>query len=255
MPNNPLFSIITCTYNSEKYVSECIDSILSQTFTDYEHIFIDGSSSDDTLKIINEYKKNNEKVHVYSLPKKGISNAMNEGIKKSKGKYIIHLHADDLFYNPEVLEKVSKLLNDYDWVYGKSQHIDYDLKPIGMYLSKFKFFQRSSSNKLGKELIKWVNFIPHQSVFIKKDVFEKHGYFDESLKSGMDPDLWMRIRNDTKWVFIDVIVSKRRHTEESQSYGKQFKKENEECFKVVKKRHLNRIEFMISYFIYKILNR
>jgi glycosyltransferase len=228
--------------------------VQSQNFTDYEHIFIDGFSNDDTLKIINDYKANNGKVHIYSLPKKGISNAMNEGIKKSKGKYIIHLHSDDLFYNSNVLENVSILLDNYDWVYGKSQYIDKNSKVIGLYLSKFKFFQRNSSDKLGRNLIKWTNFIPHQSVFIKKEVFEKHGYFDETLKSGMDPDLWMRIRNDTEWTYINVIVSKRRLHENSQSYGKQFKKDNENCFKIVKKRHLNLIEYYISYLLYKLMN-
>lgn len=84
----PFFSIITCTYNSEKFLQENIDSVKSQTFKDYEHIFIDGYSTDDTNKIINKYILIDRRSKIFKYPPKGISNAFNLGIKKSLGKYL-----------------------------------------------------------------------------------------------------------------------------------------------------------------------
>jgi len=90
------FSIITCTYNSEKYLQENINSVESQIFHNFEHVFIDGNSSDKTIEIIKKYqKKYPHTVKLLQCEPKGISNAMNHGINQSSGQYIIHLHSDD----------------------------------------------------------------------------------------------------------------------------------------------------------------
>lgn len=204
MKNKPLFSVVTCAYNSGKYLQKNIDSVESQIFDNYEHIFIDGNSTDETVSMIKKYQqKYPDRIKLFSLAPKGISNAMNEGIRRSSGQFIIHLHSDDSFYSNTVLHEVSPLLNNntVDWVYGKINTVNGNRERIGIFPTR-RVFQLSSRWLLG-----FFNFVPHQAVFIRKSVFDRFGLFDEKLKIAMDYDYWLRISKKTKWRFINVTVS------------------------------------------------
>ncbi|KKQ61470.1 MAG: Glycosyltransferase, group 2 family protein [Parcubacteria group bacterium GW2011_GWE2_38_18] len=248
--NNPLFSIITCTYNSEKYLKDNIDSVENQTYKDFEHVFIDGESNDQTLGLINQYSKKNINVKILKSNPHGISNAMNIGFRAASGKYIIFLHSDDLFYSSSVLEDVAYFIknNDYDWIYGQIEVFD-DNKIIGLFPRK-KLLHANNKNLLKKYLLKFYNYIPHQAVFIKKQILEEYNGFDETISSAMDPDLWLKIKNSTSWTYIPLIISKYRLHRGSQSSAKKNLKVNKENSKIVAKRYLNKIEMQI----YKIVN-
>ena len=173
--NKSIFSIITCTYNSAKYLEKNIKSVMEQDFTDYEHIFIDGFSEDNTVDIINKYKeKYPGKVKLFQYPSKGISNAMNKGIEHSSGQYLIHLHADDSFYDKKVLADVENYLSDNnfpDWIYGKINVVK-DGGSLGIF-PKIKIWHKKENSKIKNYLLKFNNYIPHQAVFIKKEIFDK----------------------------------------------------------------------------------
>lgn len=205
MIQKPFFTIITCTYNSEKTLLKNINSVQKQTFTNYEQVFIDGESKDDTLKQIKKYQNNfKDKIKLYSTPPKGISNAMNFGIIKSNGKYLIHLHSDDSFYDQNVLQKVYKFIqnnNKPDLIYGQINVINDKNQTIGIF-PKQKIFQIHS-----KQILKYYNYIPHQSVFIKKNVYKTYGVFDENLTIMMDYDYWLRVIGKIKTKFISTIIS------------------------------------------------
>ena len=112
------FSIITVCYNSESTIFETIQSVKNQTYTNYEHIIIDGSSTDNTLDIINKYKNNSDKVKVISEPDNGIYNAMNKGIKLASGELIVFLNSDDTFES-NALEIITNHYNSkIDIIYG-----------------------------------------------------------------------------------------------------------------------------------------
>ena len=97
-------SIITVCYNSQKTIENTIKSVISQNYKNYEYIIIDGGSTDNTIKIINKYKKN---IHIFKSEKdKGIYDAINKGIKNSTGSVISILHSDDIFYNNFTTQKV-----------------------------------------------------------------------------------------------------------------------------------------------------
>ena len=111
-------SIIIPTFNSGKTLKCCLDSIVVQTYEDYEVLVMDGASDDNTISIAQSYK--DERIRVYSEPDKGIYDAMNKGIDKSSGRWIYFLGSDDRLLNPQVLEKVSIYMDDsYDVVYGE----------------------------------------------------------------------------------------------------------------------------------------
>jgi len=106
----PYFSIITCTYNAGKTLPSCIESVESQLFDDFEHLFIDGFSSDETVPLIRAYQERHPgKVTLHQLEPTGVTRAMNEGIAVSKGSVLVHLHGDDRLAGPDVLGSVKEL--------------------------------------------------------------------------------------------------------------------------------------------------
>lgn len=122
---NPLFTIITVTYNAAGTVGRTIDSVDSQTFRDYEHLIIDGCSQDATLDIIG--RRHNTLRKVFSERDKGLYDAMNKGIGRADGDYLIFLNAGDKFHSPDTLRRLADLIVDNDKpgiVYGQTDIVD-----------------------------------------------------------------------------------------------------------------------------------
>jgi glycosyltransferase involved in cell wall biosynthesis len=250
--SKPFFSIITCTFNSGKFIKKNIQSVSSQSFNNYEHIFIDGNSTDNTLNLINACSKSKpESTKLFKYPPKGISDALNKGIEHANGKYLIHLNSDDSFFDKNVLHDVYIFLKKKkwpDWIYGKANTIEVDGTSVGIFPNRW-FFKLSWGY-----LMKFIPFIPHQAVFIKKTVFNKFGLFDETLKTKMDPDLWMRIKNKTRWIFYDRIICNYMIRPGSASSSNKAKEEGIADFEKVQLRNMNKVEFFFARTINKIVN-
>ena len=238
------FSIITCTYNSEAYVQKNIDSVKNQTFQDFEHVFIDGFSTDGTIDIIKKYQQEfPEKVSLFQYPTKGIGNAMNKGIEHSSGKYVNHMHSDDSFFNENVLSDVSDFINKNnspDWIYGKAKFTNTE-KGGSRIIPHRKIYR-----KIRFWLLLLTNYIPHQSVFIKKEVFEKYGKFNERYKNSMDYEMWLKLsKNKIESKFIDKIICNFSIRKNAQSsFSDNAMEENLEIQKNIIKRKF------LYYFIY-----
>ncbi len=121
--NEPLFSIITITYNASKELPATMRSVAEQTFTDFEHLIIDGASKDDTVGIAKKMATPN--MTIYSEPDKGLYDAMNKGLRKAKGKYLIFMNAGDAFHDKHVLMQMSQVVgDDTDIIYGDTNLVD-----------------------------------------------------------------------------------------------------------------------------------
>ncbi len=261
--NKPFFSIITCTRNSSAYVQQNIASVASQTFKDYEHIFIDGKSNDETQEIIQKrVAQSPENTLFYSLEPKGISSAMNEGIRQARGSYVIHLHSDDSFYDENVLQNIFLFLqknNNPDWIYGQIC-TRRDENIIGIFPRK-DIWQVKENSAFKKYLLRFYNFVPHQAVFIKKETFAQHGYFDESLRCHMDLDMWLRIQAKTRWLYAPFIISNYALRFDAQSSGAQNQKANDVEERKVLHSHLDFFEiityklFSVVIYIYKLCKK
>ncbi len=174
---HPLISIITVCYNSEKYIKDTIESVLKQTYQNFQYIIIDGGSTDRTLEIIKKYMpKFNGKMKWISEKDKGIYDAMNKGINLAKGDLIGIINSDD-WYNSTALETI---INNYD----KDVDIYYGDIYIIKKIDNHFYIRRRNGNKLNLIKIK-ASSIPHPSCFVKTSWYRKLKY-DTKYKSAAD---------------------------------------------------------------------
>ena len=124
---HPLFSIITVTYNAAATVQRTLDSVAAQSCSLYEHLIIDGASTDGTLDIVNQAMQRNPLISLLSEPDKGLYDAMNKGIGLAKGDYLIFLNAGDKFHSAATLQTIADTILDNDYpgiVYGQTDIVD-----------------------------------------------------------------------------------------------------------------------------------
>ena len=127
---NPVFSVITVSFNSEDTIEETINSVLSQRDINYEYIIIDGKSTDKTYSIINKYSESIDKI--ISEKDNGLYDAMNKGIALSRGKYISIINSDDYYTNNHVLYDVMNVFSkeNVDTVFGNIYYFNKKNKNI-----------------------------------------------------------------------------------------------------------------------------
>ena len=109
----PEVSVIVPVYNVEAYVAKCIDSILAQTFTDYELILVNDGATDGSPAILHEYAGKDPRISVIDKPNGGLSDARNAGMKQASGTYLCFIDSDD-FIEPQMLEKTVRKLHETD---------------------------------------------------------------------------------------------------------------------------------------------
>ncbi len=178
MPSNPLLSIITVTYNAEHFINTCIEKLQAQTFKNFEHIIVDGASTDNTLSIVLDQQKLHNNIALISEPDKGIYDAMNKGINASRGEWIFFLGADDYFYTNTILEEVEHYLTGckYNILYGNVWY----QKLNKIYDGEFDIEKILKHN------------ICHQSIFYNQTVFKLHGQFNLKYKQEADYEFNLR---------------------------------------------------------------
>ncbi len=192
------YSIIIPTFNSASTVQKCIESILNQTFTNFEILIIDAVSTDNTLGLIRAY--NDTRVNIISEPDKGIYDAMNKGIKLAKGEWLYFLGSDDSLYDENVLGDVETEIykQDVDVIYGNVLMMQSGLINDG----EFNFTKIQTDP------------ICHQAIFYNKKVFEIFGEYDLRYKVYADSDLNLKwfFSDKLKNLFFDRIVAKYAET-------------------------------------------
>ncbi|WP_339687039.1 glycosyltransferase family 2 protein [uncultured Nonlabens sp.] len=191
---NPFFSIIIPTYNAEKLLPAALQSILEQSFHDYEVIIMDGLSKDETIEIAEEYAINNSKIKLYSKKDAGIYDAMNNGIKKANGKYLFFLGSDDTFYDNYVLFNVHKELKKtkVDVLYGCISSTRYGTKYDGAFT-----YEKLSKKNIG-----------HQAIFFGRNVFDIIGDFNLNYKvlADWDHNIGWFFSKKVKNKYIDLVI-------------------------------------------------
>ena len=176
-------SIITVCLNSEATIADCIKSVRSQNFLDYEHIIIDGKSTDKTLDLINTFKSEN--CVVISEEDSGIYHEINKGIALSNGELIGILNSDDYYPRPDVLEEVVEIYESTNSsiISGSIYFVDSENKKR-RYINPKNF--RTWMLYFG-----WM--LPHTSTFIASDLYRNHGLYCNVLSTAADYDFFIRL--------------------------------------------------------------
>lgn len=198
-------SVITCTYNSEKYLGSLLESIETQLNYNFEHIFVDANSTDSTDNLIKEYSEKNASrypIKIFKQIPSGISAAMNLGLKKAEGEFVWFLHSDDQLHNENSIAEVLLELNNskVEWLVGNCYVIDRHGGIIDQFVKASEHFKN----------LKLYNCIPHSSTIVSANLLRKVGAFNENLKYAMDYDLWLRLSYLSQPTFTDNYLAKFR---------------------------------------------
>lgn len=193
----PKLSIITINYNNASGLKKTIESVVSQSSSDFEYIIIDGGSTDESVEIIKKYQ---EKItHWISEKDNGIYHAMNKGILAAKGEYCQFLNSGDYFCNDLVVEKMLSNLDNESILSGNMIKVSKNNSRI---IDKIHF--------VNSMLHFYKGTINHSSSLIKRSLFEKYGNYDENLKIVSDWKFFLQtigIGNESvKYVDIDVTI-------------------------------------------------
>ena len=161
------YSIITVNYNNKDGLRRTIESVIGQTYRDFEFIVIDGGSTDGSADVLREFDK--DITYWVSEKDSGIYNGMNKGIAKATGDYLNFMNSGDCFYTPDILEKVASYNTDADFIVGKDYHY-----------SERKQRGHASIQPLRVTMIHFfIGTLDHQSSFIKRELFLSSPYRED----------------------------------------------------------------------------
>ena len=202
--------VLTC-HNGARWISSAIESILAQTYKNFELLVIDDGSTDDSKEIVSSYLCD-ERVHYIYQENRGFSAAVNKGIKESRGDLIGFVGQDDLWLPNKLELQAEYLSNHKDVDLAHSSYFAID--PQGRIIRKrnAEIPNGSSKRKLVEKLFLG-NFIGFETVLVKRKCFDKVGFFDERMVGFSDHDMWLRIAGSFNIEgYVDLpLVKKREH--------------------------------------------
>jgi glycosyltransferase involved in cell wall biosynthesis len=198
----PLFTVVTVVFNGANDLKRTIQSVLQQSFTDFEYILIDGGSSDGTLDILQSHE---QEISLWiSEPDRGVYDAFNKAVRLGTGEWTVFLGAGDVFHDPRVLEHVAEATRTVDasteLIYGKVSIIDSKNKPM-------KTLNRPWGQMRGRWLGGRPVFPHHQGVFHRRNLLTTKEPFDIRYRIAADSKLIYASVQRVQPFFSDVIVA------------------------------------------------
>src|SRR5262249_35935561 len=192
----PEVSVIIPSYNSARYLTDAVDSVLRQTFCDFEMVIVDDGSTDDTEAVVRRY---GERVRYLRQPNSGVAAARNRGIEESRGRYVAFLDADDTWHQDKLHAQVAALLKNPGYLacYTAFTVVSSDLTPLCITRNK-------RHGKTLEDLLLRGNFVGSIcTVLCERTLFDRAGGFDPSLSQCADWDMWVRIAALTEFLYLD----------------------------------------------------
>jgi len=205
MSRYPLVSVVMPVYNAEKYLPEAIESILNQSFADFEFIIVNDGSTDGTTAILDFYRSRDRRIAVYHQNNQGVVAALNLGCRIASGKYIARMDADDISLPPRFEKQVSYLENHTDvgvlgtWI----EYIDSTGRNVGYW------YTPTTAGGVRFALL-FGNCVAHPSVIMKKTLIENCGCYKKEALHVEDYELWLRVVKRAKITNLPEVLVRRR---------------------------------------------
>jgi len=211
-------SIITAVLNNVNTINDCLSSIHGQSVQPLEHIIIDGASTDGTLDIIRNNK--NEYTKIFSAPDEGIYHGMNKGLALATGDVIGTLNADDMYYDNDVLAKVTKCfeVEEIDSCYGDLLYVEPE--------SINKTVRYWKSGNFNSNKFRWGWMVPHPTFFVRREIYEKYGLFNTKMGTAADYELMLRFLvkfRISSYYIRDVLIKMRTGGASNSSFTNRIK--------------------------------
>jgi glycosyltransferase involved in cell wall biosynthesis len=191
----PILSIITINYNNLPGLRNTFNSVLTQTFNDYEYIIIDGGSIDGSEEFLASHAS--QAAYWVSEKDKGIYNAQNKGLSKATGDYVLFLNSGDKLNDLNTLKLITPFLDGTDIIYGDLKIVESTAQWVKKYNEKltFGYFLRDT--------------LPHQGSFIRRSIFDKTGFLDENFEICSDWKFFIEAvcRYNATMYYLDFVVS------------------------------------------------
>jgi len=232
-------SIITTVYNAKDTIRDAIESVLSQNYKDIEYIIVDAGSTDGTFEIIHEYEDKISRIS--SRPDNGIYDGLNRGISLASGDIIGFLHANDLYENSKVIEKVVTTFKSEqaDAVYGDLVYVNKEN------VSKIVRYWKSEKFSISKLKVGWMP--PHPTFFLKRKFYEKYGYFDTNYKISADYDFMLRVLTGSvnKVSYLPLVMYRMRVGGASNRSLSALLQKSKEDLKAIQKNKIGNINTLL----------
>ncbi len=205
-------SIVIPNYNSGKYLAKSLDSILRQSYPDFEILVVDGGSIDNSLEVLRKYQEICKSLYVISTKTEGAVDHINIGMQIAKGDIVAWLSADDT-YEPGCFEAVAKCFFNrprVQWMYGKVQIIDSGDKEVRGIITKAKEMLQP---RYSYPALQCVSFISEPSVFMRTGFYYRIGEYNKDLPLTADYEYWLRAGMLSRPVFVNrYLANWRAHT-------------------------------------------
>lgn len=240
-------TVITVTYNSVATIADTVRSVLNQSYLDFEHLVIDGLSTDGTIQAVEAHRHPN--LFLSSEPDRGIYDAMNKGFDRATGQIIGFLNADDLYADDDVLARIAKAFENnphIDACFGDLFYVTEDNRAVVRYW-------KSKSFVPGSFAYGWAP--AHPTFYIRRSALERFGGFDLSYQLAADTELMMRYleRGGARAIYIPRVQVRMRLGGKTNRSLRNIFLQNQEIFRAFKK---NGIPFSIPAFLmHKFMSR
>ena len=205
MSTNPLVSVLMSVYNGDRYLNEAVESILSQTYEDFEFIIINDGSTDQTKEILSSFSEIDHRIRVFHQENHGLIFSLNKGLELARGKYVARMDADDISLPRRLEEQINYLRANPDvGVLGTQMEIiNENGKKIGKY-------QVPCSHNLIIWQVLFGRPFAHPSVMFKKSIIEQVGGYSKKYTHAEDLELWSRLVGKTQFRNLSESLCKYR---------------------------------------------